>query len=777
MPKTRLISPGSIPNHKLLKNLQLQDNYISNDGGDEGIRIANDGDVSVGSSSDSLALLDVHYTAIGTSSGSAQFLQIGHAAGSAVIRTNTSNYKPLSISSETQQLALKGTPLRFDSGSGVTNFLYNGDTNNYCSLTVAAEGATTIATTDADASLAHLTLDAKGSVNLDAVGGINFKESGITFAKLNFGCTFQLFNSADADDLFKIVVASAGATKFSTVDDSGANAGHLTFDMDGNVGIATPTTITPATKLEVFNSNVQYSTGTAYQTSTAVVGSGTTFTSAMVGGRFVFDDGTDAGYIVAFASSTALVVESSQTVSSGNYKIYYPTVQIDTEVNSTSINIGDMSIDRNGMSRLNSDIEFKDSGNIEVDATTDITLSADGGNITMDDGTTTVFDFDVGNVALKIMDDADTGDYFNIAVGANGATTITTVDDNGANADLVFTPDGSTTFGGTATTINTSTYINPPTKTASGTADYSLRILETLNLGSGEAGGSDTHYGIYYNQNQTDIAGWNTVYLMYLSGAGIFSVDKEGNLTCVQVTTRKLNLNFVVGSGNEPFVVDYDYDNTTAASKYGMKIDIDRTGEVSSGTDNTYGLETTVNVTEATGGTILAVGHSIVASGDSGGTSKTIGLLVRAQSADANYAIITTAGNVGFGVDDPDQALEVNGDIHVENTVYFTAETANTIGNGATGTIDWNTSQKQKVTITGTGITCNFTNPAGACNVLLKVVQGDGSDVISTWDSDIKWAGGTAPTLSTGNGEIDILSFYWDGTNYFGVASLDFATP
>ena len=116
------------------------------------------------------------------------------------------------------------------------------------------------------------------------------------------------------------------------------------------------------------------------------------------------------------------------------------------------------------------------------------------------------------------------------------------------------------------------------------------------------------------------------------------------------------------------------------------------------------------------------------------------------------------------------------GDVKVTNVVYFAAETANTIGNGATGVIDWNVSQKQKVTITGTGITCNFTNPPGPCNLMLKVIQGDGSDVIGTWDSDIKWpANGTAPTLSTGNGDIDILSFYFDGTNYFGVASLDFA--
>ena len=132
-------------------------------------------------------------------------------------------------------------------------------------------------------------------------------------------------------------------------------------------------------------------------------------------------------------------------------------------------------------------------------------------------------------------------------------------------------------------------------------------------------------------------------------------------------------------------------------------------------------------------------------------------------------------GNLGIGVADPDEALEVDGDIHVHNNVYFDTETAVAVGDGATGVIDWRNGNKQKLTITGTGITINFTNPGGACNLLLKVSQGDGSDVVGTWDGDVKWAGGSAPTLSTGNGEIDILSFYFDGTNYHGVASLDFS--
>ena len=176
--------------------------------------------------------------------------------------------------------------------------------------------------------------------------------------------------------------------------------------------------------------------------------------------------------------------------------------------------------------------------------------------------------------------------------------------------------------------------------------------------------------------------------------------------------------------------------------------------------------------TTASGYNAFCHGRGMTVSGD-----YSFGIALESNSDTVSQAntMAVMGGKLGIGVIDPDQALEVNGDIHAENTIYFTAETANTIGDGATGAIDWNTSQKQKLTITGTGITCNFTNPAGACNLLLRVAQGDGSDVVATWDVDIKWAGGSAPTLSTGNGEIDILSFYWDGSKYYGVASLDFS--
>ena len=86
------------------------------------------------------------------------------------------------------------------------------------------------------------------------------------------------------------------------------------------------------------------------------------------------------------------------------------------------------------------------SGALTFDSSGDITLSADGGNVFMDDGTSPIFKFDLDNVAMYMFDDADAGGQFGIAVGANGATTLSTVDDDAANADLTFTIDGSINF-------------------------------------------------------------------------------------------------------------------------------------------------------------------------------------------------------------------------------------------------------------------------------------------------------------------------------------------
>ena len=76
--------------------------------------------------------------------------------------------------------------------------------------------------------------------------------------------------------------------------------------------------------------------------------------------------------------------------------------------------------------------------------------------------------------------------------------------------------------------------------------------------------------------------------------------------------------------------------------------------------------------------------------------------------------------------------------------------------------------------------------PNVSCNCLLLIKQhASGGGAVTNWktwdaaggnESTVVWAGGSAPTLTTGGSKIDILSFYWDDDNNkaYGVASLNF---
>jgi len=96
------------------------------------------------------------------------------------------------------------------------------------------------------------------------------------------------------------------------------------------------------------------------------------------------------------------------------------------------------------------------------------------------------------------------------------------------------------------------------------------------------------------------------------------------------------------------------------------------------------------------------------------------------------------------------------------------------INNGDSGTsdtIDWGAAQKQRSTLTGN---CEFTfiAPDGPCNLMLKCIN-DGTVRTITWPNTVKWPAATAPTFS-GSSLVDVIAFYYDGTNYYGQATLAF---
>lgn len=108
------------------------------------------------------------------------------------------------------------------------------------------------------------------------------------------------------------------------------------------------------------------------------------------------------------------------------------------------------------------------------------------------------------------------------------------------------------------------------------------------------------------------------------------------------------------------------------------------------------------------------------------------------------------------------------------HSIGFTQQTAT--GDGTT-TIDWKNGNKAYFTFGNANETFTFTNPSKPCNLLLVLKQYSTGGKTATWPNSVMWPGGTAPTLSTGNNAIDIVSMYFNGTNYFAVASLNFAVP
>lgn len=123
--------------------------------------------------------------------------------------------------------------------------------------------------------------------------------------------------------------------------------------------------------------------------------------------------------------------------------------------------------------------------------------------------------------------------------------------------------------------------------------------------------------------------------------------------------------------------------------------------------------------------------------------------------------------------------------------------TGTTAVTGPTGSLQvtgqaWST-QPSTVTTSGTTFTCNFalgnectfdaqgssgnltatfSNPQAGASYAIKLIQGSSARTY-TWPGTVKWPGGTAPTVTTTNDGVDLISCYYDGTNYLCSFILD----
>ncbi len=104
------------------------------------------------------------------------------------------------------------------------------------------------------------------------------------------------------------------------------------------------------------------------------------------------------------------------------------------------------------------------------------------------------------------------------------------------------------------------------------------------------------------------------------------------------------------------------------------------------------------------------------------------------------------------------------------------AQTDQTLTDAATINWDCNSGAIASVTLGAAGRTMAAPTNLKKGTYILHVLQdGTGSRTITTWNAVFKWAGGTAPVLSTAANAHDIVTFVCDGTSLYGAAQKAFA--
>lgn len=142
---------------------------------------------------------------------------------------------------------------------------------------------------------------------------------------------------------------------------------------------------------------------------------------------------------------------------------------------------------------------------------------------------------------------------------------------------------------------------------------------------------------------------------------------------------------------------------------------------------------------------------------------------------------------VNSGATDVEWVTAASGDVTLTGTQTLTnktltnptvtnyTETPYTANSSTAITLALTNGTMQIITLTGNATITMPTATAGKSFVLLLKQDGTGSRTV-TWTT-VKWAGGTAPTITSTASKQDIFSFFADGTNWYGTTVGQNYTP
>ena len=190
------------------------------------------------------------------------------------------------------------------------------------------------------------------------------------------------------------------------------------------------------------------------------------------------------------------------------------------------------------------------------------------------------------------------------------------------------------------------------------------------------------------------------------------------------------------------------------------------------------------NITSSGSGATSITSTSTSANGillhANGGTSETIKVHSDQGTGVDSINLLSDAGGITLAVPDGKSIL-LHGATVFNDEVTITYDATDTV-------VDCTKGNKFDLTFGSGNITDLYLHPPdGPANIMLRLIQdaSGGSRVVTNWyknggsvgspsgTTKVHFAGGTKPTLSTAVNSVDVFAFYYDGTNWHGMVSLD----
>jgi len=149
------------------------------------------------------------------------------------------------------------------------------------------------------------------------------------------------------------------------------------------------------------------------------------------------------------------------------------------------------------------------------------------------------------------------------------------------------------------------------------------------------------------------------------------------------------------------------------------------------------------------------------------------GFAIRSTINDDNATVFSVRDSDGDMVLSNGGYINAKGYLVAEKTFTYDGLNSNTISASAC-TVDWTSGNLQSVTL-NSNVTFTFTAPTGPSHLTLKITHAANTTTYTTtWPASVKWPGGTAYASTSTSGAVDIITFFYDGTNYYAMPSNDF---